>query len=177
MASAMLDFFGPPSPQSPGQNSRSSESDKNESGQASVNIVQVQICQSFPRQPTLEHLIDSIEYRYVFEYLSYIFTNKRHQFSFRVRVLSARSYTFYPGEVKTVWTNVSITRRPGRLSLLLKPCEKPFETVGLRFLSEGFLCPTRRGELSVSLQNPTENTVFLSAGSVVGFVVLTPFVK
>ena len=114
---------------------------------------------------------------YVFEYLSYIFTNKHHQFSFRVRVLSARSYTFYPGEVKTVWTNVSITRRPGRLSLLLKPCEKPFETVGLRFLSEGFLCPTRRGELSVSLQNPTENTVFLSAGSVVGFVVLTPFVK
>ena len=82
MASAMLDFFGPPSPQSPGQNSRSSESDKNESGEASENIVQVHICQSFPRQPTLEHLIDSIEYRYVFEYLSYIFT-KLYQFFFQ----------------------------------------------------------------------------------------------
>ena len=98
-------------------------------------------------------------------------------FSFRVRVLCSRSYTFYTGEVKLVWTNVSITRRPGRLSLLLKPCEKPFETVGLRFLSEGFLCPSRRGELSVTLQNPTENKVYLTAGSVVGFLVLTPFVK
>jgi len=65
MAGAMLDFFGPPSPQSPGQNSRLCESDKNDSGETSVNIVQVQICQSFPRQPTLEHLIDSIEYRHV----------------------------------------------------------------------------------------------------------------
>ena len=176
MASAMLDFFGPPSPQSPGQNSRSSESDKNESGEASENIVQVHICQSFPRQPTLEHLIDSIEYRYVFEYLSYIFPNKLHQF-FRLRVLSARKCTFYPGEVKLVCTNVSITRRPGRLSLLLKPSEKPSEAAGLRFLSEGFVCPTKRGELTVTLQNPTENKIFLSAGSVVGFVVLTPFVK
>lgn len=177
MAGAMLDFFGPPSPQSPGQNSRDCDSDKNESGGASVDIVQVQICQSFPRQPALEHLIDSIEYRYVFEYLSYIFTNKLYQFSLRVRVLCARSYTFNPGEVKLVWTNVSITRRPGRLSLLLKPGEKPSEAGGLRFLSEGFLCPTKRGELSVTLQNPTENKVFLSAGSVVGFVILTPFVK
>lgn len=79
MAGAMLDFFGPPSP---GENSRASEAGKNESGEASVNIVQVQICQSFPRQPTLDHLIDSIEYRYVFEYLSYIFT-KLYQFFFQ----------------------------------------------------------------------------------------------
>ena len=83
MAGAMLDFFGPPSPQSPGENSRGSDSEKNESGGASVNIVQVQICQSFPRQPTLDHLIDSIEYRYVFEYLGYIFINKLYQFFFQ----------------------------------------------------------------------------------------------
>lgn len=94
-----------------------------------------------------------------------------------MRVLSSRSYTFYPGEVKLVRTNVSINRRPGRLSLLLKPCEKPYETAGLRFLSEGFLCPTKRGELTVTLQNPSENKVFLTSGSLVGFVVLTPFVK
>ena len=58
-----------------------------------------------------------------------------------------------------------------------KPSEKPSEAAGLRFLSEGFVCPTKRGELTVTLQNPTENKIFLSAGSVVGFVVLTPFVK
>lgn len=74
MAAAMLDFFGPTSPQSPEQNSRSSESGKNEPEEASVSTVQVQICQSFPRQPTLDHLIDSIEYRLVFEYLSVTLT-------------------------------------------------------------------------------------------------------
>ena len=62
----MLDFFGPPSPQDPDQNSRSSgyEAGKTaESEEASMSTFQVSICQSFPRQPTLEHLIDSIEYR------------------------------------------------------------------------------------------------------------------
>ena len=88
-------------------------------------------------------------------------------------MLSKKRYIFQPGEQKFVLTNVDIGRRPGKLSLLLKSCEDG----GLRFLSEGFLCPTMRGEVTVKLLNPGETKIHLSAGSPVAFLVLTPFVK
>ena len=62
MAGAMLEFFGPASPQNSELNSGSGENNS-DSDDCSVNTTQIQICQSFPRQPVLEHLIDSIEYR------------------------------------------------------------------------------------------------------------------
>ena len=71
---------------------------------------------------------------------------------------------------------MNIARRPGRLSLLLKPCEKASDNGGLQFLSEGYICPSKRGRVSVTLQNHSENKVYITSGTLVGFLVLSPFV-
>jgi deoxycytidine triphosphate deaminase len=54
---------------------------------------------------------------------------------------------------------------------------KPPENLGLRFLSEGFISPSFRGDISVGLQNANHEEVHLSAGTVVGFLVMSPFVQ
>ena len=112
----------------------------------------VEINQSFPRQPPQDYLAKMIEYR--------------------IRCLSAYGQMIKPGEIKKIPTNVTITRKSGKLSILLKPPEH----LPLRFTSEGLLSPTFRGCLSVGFENSTGENIYLSAGSTVGYLVLSPFI-
>ena len=113
----------------------------------------VSICQAFPRQPTDDKLLDLIEYR--------------------IKVLSSHNEVFESGQSKKIETNIRIGRKPGRLSLLLKPADN----LELRLLSEGFISPMLRGKIPVELQNPSPEGQHLPAGSVVGYLILTPFIR
>ena len=116
-------------------------------------VRQVTINQSFPRQPTQDHLATMIEYR--------------------VKVLSNHSVIIGPGEIITLETNLSIGRKAGKLSLLIKPPEG----LPLRFLSEGLLNPGFRGRLSVKFESPSSVNVHLPAGSITGYLILSPFIE
>ena len=54
---------------------------------------------------------------------------------------------------------------------------KPAENLPLRFLSEGLISPLFRGPLTVELQNSSGTNVHLGAGSLVAYMVLTPFIE
>ena len=114
-------------------------------------VVQIDINQSFPRQPTQDHLSMMIEYR--------------------IRVLSNHPSVFKPGEAIPIHTNIRVTRKAGRLSLLLKSAEG----LPLR-LAEGLINPSFRGRLSVYFENPSSENVHLPAGSNVAYLILTPFI-
>ena len=116
------------------------------------DVPQVDINQSFPRQPAQDHLAMMIEYR--------------------IRVLSNHPSVIKPGEIVSIQTNIRVTRKVGKLSLLLKSPEG----LPLR-LSEGLLNPAFRGNLSVYFENPTSENVNLPAGSNVAFLILSPFIK
>jgi hypothetical protein len=118
----------------------------------SSKALKVVINASFPRQPTNESLISLIEYR--------------------VKIMSAESVVFVPGEHKIIKTTAEIARKAGKLSMLMKPADN----LTLRFLSEGFISPSFRGEISVSLQNATNEEVHLPAETVVGYLIMSPFV-
>ena len=113
----------------------------------------VTICQSFPRQPLDNKLADLIEYR--------------------IKVLSSHNEVLESGQSKKIETNIRIGRKPGRLSLLLKPAEN----LELRLLSEGFISPMLRGKIPVVLQNPSPEGQHLPAGSIVGYLILVPFIN
>ena len=115
------------------------------------DVVQIDINQSFPRQPTQEHLTMLIEYR--------------------IRVLSNHPSVIKPGETVPIQTNIKVTRKAGRLSLLLKSAEG----LPLR-LAEGLINPSFRGRLSVYFENPSSENVHLPAGSNVAYLILTPFI-
>ena len=116
-------------------------------------VPQVDINQSFPRQPTQDHLVNQIEYR--------------------IRILSNHETVIKPGEIKRVQSNVSVTRKAGKLSLwILTP-----DGIPLRFISEGILDPAFRGRLSVQFENPTSEEIHLPAGCNVGYLVMTPFMQ
>lgn len=123
----------------------------NEKGSTS-DVVQIDINQSFPRQPTQDHLTMMIEYR--------------------IRVLSNHSSVIKAGGAISIQTNINVTRKAGKLSLLLKSAEG----LPLR-LAEGLISPTFRGNLSVYFENPTSENVHLPAGSNVAYLILTPFIK
>ena len=116
-------------------------------------VPQVEINQSFPRQPAQDYLTRMIEYR--------------------IRMLSSYSQVIKPGEIKKMRTNVTITRKSGKLSILLKSPEN----LPLRFISEGLLSPAFRGSLSVCFENSTSENIYLSPGSSLGYLVLTPFIQ
>ena len=116
-------------------------------------VVPVEINQSFPRQPTSETLSSLIEYR--------------------IKILAAEHLKFRPGEGIKVRTNTTITRKAGKLSMLMKPAEN----LPLRFLSEGLISPLFRGPLTVELHNSSGANVHLGAGSLIAYMVLTPFVE
>ena len=116
-------------------------------------VMPVEINQSFPRQPALECLLPLIEYR--------------------IKILAADDHKFLPGKEGTVRTNTSITRKAGKLSMLLKPAEN----LPLRCLSEGLISPSFRGSLSVKFENWSSNDIHLSAGSLLAYLVLTPFIE
>ena len=113
----------------------------------------VNICQSFPRQPLDNKLADLIEYR--------------------IKVLGSYNEVLESGQTKKIETNIRIGRKPGRLSLLLKPAEN----LELRLLSEGFISPMLRGKIPVVLQNPSPEGQHLPAGSIVGYLILVPFIR
>ena len=117
------------------------------------NVPIVEINQSFPRQPTDERMTKQIEYR--------------------IKVLSSHSEIFNSGQSKKIETNIRITRKPGRLSILLKPAEN-FE---LRLNNEGFISPMLRGKIPVELMNSNIDVQHLPAGSIVGYLILTPFIR
>jgi hypothetical protein len=114
-------------------------------------VLPVQINQSFPRQPA-EHLMNLIEYR--------------------IKVLSTSASVFQPGETRKLLTNTSISRKPGRLSLLMKPAD----FLPLRFLSEGIICSQYRGILSVDLLNSSNEPVLIPANTIIAYLILSPFI-
>ena len=116
-------------------------------------VMPVEINQSFPRQPTSESLSSLIEYR--------------------IKILAAENLKFLPGEGRNVRTNTMITRKAGKLSMLMKPAEN----LPLRFLSEGLISPGFRGPLSVELHNSSGENVHLGSGSLLAYMVLTPFIQ
>ena len=118
-----------------------------------INVRQVEINQSFPRQPPQDYLTQIIEYR--------------------IRLVLSDGEVIKSGEMKTIQTNVNITRKSGKLSILLKGPEN----LPLRFNSEGLLNPAFRGILSVCFENATSENIHLSAGSNVGYLILTPFIQ
>lgn len=122
-------------------------------GYAPPKVLPVEINQSFPRQPVLECLLPLIEYR--------------------IKILAADDHKFLPGQEGRVKTNTSITRKAGKLSMLLKPAEN----LPVRCLSEGLISPSFRGPLSVKFENWSSNNVHLSAGSLLAYLVLTPFIE
>jgi len=138
---------------SPNWPSIESPQDKGDISQSEAKVIKVVINQSFPRQPADDTLLDVIEYR--------------------VKLLCSESEIFAPGEHKIIKTSAEIARKAGKLSLLIKPPDN----LALRFLSEGFISPSFRGSLTVSLQNAGHEELRLSAGTVVGFLIMSPFVQ
>ena len=122
-------------------------------GVGQPKVVPVEINQSFPRQPILEHLIPLIEYR--------------------IKILALDDYIILPGQGGKVKTNTSITRKAGKLSMLLKPAEN----LSLRCNSEGLISPFFRGALSVEFENSGSDKVHICAGSLIAYLVMTPFIK
>lgn len=114
----------------------------------------VVINQSFPRQPLDSRLIKSIEYR--------------------VKLLSARKVLIQPGETITLSTNTIVNRKPGQLSLLIKP---PENLMSVFFLSEGNINPQFRGRITVKIQNSNDNILHIAANIVIGYLILTPFLE
>ena len=113
----------------------------------------VEINQSFPRQPTTEFLVGLIEYR--------------------IKILSVADLKFRPGEGGKVNTNTTIARKAGKLSMLMKPAEN----LPLRFVSEGLISPFFRGPLTVELHNSSDENVHVRAGSLIAYMVMTPFME
>ena len=129
----------------------SSEQSEHMIGQSHVDMVEIN--QSFPRQPAAEHLSNLIEYR--------------------IKILCSTDINLQPGEKRKVSTNTMISRKAGKLSMLMKPAEN----LHLRFLGEGLICPSYRGPLTVELQNSTGENVCICAGSLVAYMILTPFIE
>ena len=126
-------------------------SDKSVSQTMKIDCVEIN--QSFPRQPTSEVLSSLIEYR--------------------IKLVSKEVCSLNPGEVKRVRTSLKISRKPGKLAMFLKPPEN----IQLRLLNDGYINPLFRGELSVQLQNPNSCVYTCPAGTIVGFIILTPFTQ
>ena len=122
-----------------------------EEDQDQPNIIT--ISQTSPKQPTSATMQEALEYR--------------------IKVKSSTTETLQAGETRRLLTNINIGKKPGKLSLLLKPSE----LAGFRFLSEGYLNPGRRGRMSVSLQNSNCSNAIIPAGTVVAFLILSPFVQ
>merc|ERR1711963_1069097 len=80
---------------------------------------------------------------------------------------AAEDLKFQPGEGGKVKTNTLITRKAGRLSMLMKPSDN----LPLRFLNEGFISPSFRGPLTVELQNSSSENVHMGAGSLIAYMV------
>ena len=78
-----------------------------------------------------------------------------------------------PGQIQEVQTNVIIKRKCGNLSMLVLGSEDK----SIRFYSEGYVNPNMRGRITVVLCNPHCADIHLSAGTIVGFLILAPFVK
>ena len=116
-------------------------------------ILPVEINQSFPRQPALEYLLPLIEYR--------------------IKILALDDYIFLPGQGGKVRTNTSITRKAGKLSMLLKPAEN----LSLRCNSEGLISPFFRGSLSIEFENWGSDKVYICAGSLLAYLIMTPFIE
>ena len=124
-----------------------------DSGEGMTRVIPVEINQSFPKQPALEYLLPLIEYR--------------------IKILALDDYIFQPGHGGKVRTNTSITRKAGKLSMLLKPAEN----LSLRCVSEGLINPLFRGLLSVEFENCGADKVHICAGSLLAYLVMTPFIK
>ena len=112
----------------------------------------VEVNQSFPKQPTND-LIPFIEYR--------------------VKLFTCEEIIFFPGECKSIQTNTSITRKYGRLSLLIKTDEN----FPLNCRNESFLNPSFRGNVSLQFGNVKYEHVVIAAGSLVGDLIFTPFIE
>ena len=127
------------------------ESDKETEEQDQRNIININ--HSSPKQPSSPALIEALEYR--------------------IKVQSSTTEMFQAGETRRVLTNINVGKKPGKLSLLLKPSE----LTRFRFLSEGYLNPGCKGRLAVTLQNSDCSNAILPAGTVVAYMILTPFVQ
>ena len=113
----------------------------------------ITINQTSLRQPKSKSMLEALEYR--------------------LKVQASSSSTLLPGETRKFLTNIEIGKKPVKLSLLLKSAEM----AGVRFLSEGYINPTWKGRVSVTLQNANCANAIIPAGTVVAFLILSPFVQ
>ena len=111
----------------------------------------ITISPSFPRQPTSPTMTEVLEYR--------------------IKVLSSSTETFEPGETRRVLTNIDIAKKPGKLSLLLKPAQLQ----GFIFQDEGYINPAYKGRISVSVQNSNCSNALIPARTVVAYLILISF--
>jgi hypothetical protein len=120
--------------------------------EVSMIVHPVEINQSFPKQPSSEHLRNALEYR--------------------IKLIAPQNIVFQKGESRPIRTNVSITRKVAKLSMLLKPAEN---LILHNRDSQSFIDPNYRGPISVILQNPSSNRYYLASGTVIGYMILAPF--
>lgn len=111
----------------------------------------VHLNQSFPRQPCDDYIASQIEYR--------------------VKILSSNSISLQPGEIKDTVTNLVFSKKLNKLAMHVKRTERQ----DFQLISEGFINPNQKGELSVKLVNSSNNTLYIPAGDIVGYLILTPF--
>ena len=114
----------------------------------------ITINQSWPKQPTSSSMLEALEYR--------------------IKVKSYTTVTFQAGETVRLVTNINIGKKTVKYSLLSKP---PESLDGFRFLSEGYINPGWKGRLTVSLQNSNCTNAIIPAGTVVAFLILSPFIQ
>ena len=94
---------------------------------------------------------------------------------YRVRLYCRFREMFQPGILKHIETTTLITRKPGQLSMLLKPDEK-MSSSRLIMRNEGIVTPAFRGRMSILMQNITNNEIITEAGTPIGYIILSPFV-
>ena len=111
----------------------------------------LKISNIFPKQPTNDFEASQLEYR--------------------VKLLNSESASLKPGESRNITTNVLISKKPNKLAMHVK---KP-ENQDFAFHSEGFINPQTRGFVIVNLENRTREVVYLPKESIVGYLILTPY--
>ena len=156
MAQAILDFFDEKTYNNEEPKSKKmkiKQVDEEKSVQEKKDCPLVHISQSFPRQSCDEFMASMIEYR--------------------VKILCLNSITLEPGQVKSLVTNLIFSKKLSKLVMHVKRTERQ----DFQLISEGFVNPNLKGELLVKVVNPSQNILFIPASDLVGYLILTPFLK
>ena len=95
----------------------------------------------------------------------------RHLIDYRIKLLLRNDVTLRSSESQLVNTACKISKICPKLSMHLKAGDH----LPVVFESEGFICPSYTGLVSVKLTNYSNIDVKLSSGIVLGYIILQPF--